>query len=248
MIVMPKYMPLENGRTVELLEDYPYVSESDYTIIVPTGFKSDLASVPRILWPIFPPFGRYTPAAVIHDYLYDTGITTKQEADKMFLEISKKCGVELINRYLMYYAVVLFGFPNYAYTDIIKKYEGLSLTKYVCPGGVSTIGYGHSNVENLEKITENDADILLGKDIFRVHQQLKKYVKVRLNRNQIDALTSFVFNIGETQFSKSTLLKKLNAGDTKGAAEEFLRWNKAGGNVLKGLIKRRTEERNLFLK
>lgn len=71
---------------------------------------------------------------------------------------------------------------------------------------------------------------------------------VPLSQNQFDALVSLVYNIGETAFSNSTLLKKLNAKDYQGAADQFPRWNKGGGQVLKGLVRRRADERDLFLK
>jgi hypothetical protein len=72
-------------------------------------------------------------------------------------------------------------------------------------------------------------------------------VKVPLTQNQFDALVSLVYNIGQTAFSNSTLLKKLNAKDYQGAADQFLRWNKGGGKVMKGLVRRREAERALFL-
>ncbi|WP_312069487.1 lysozyme, partial [Acinetobacter sp.] len=73
-------------------------------------------------------------------------------------------------------------------------------------------------------------------------------VKVPLSQNQFDALVSLTYNIGSTAFKNSTLLKKLNAKDYAGAADQFLRWNKGGGKVLKGLVRRREAERALFLK
>lgn len=73
-------------------------------------------------------------------------------------------------------------------------------------------------------------------------------VEVPLNQNQFDALASFTYNLGETNLSSSTLLKKLNAKDYTGASNEFLKWNRAGGKVLNGLVRRREAERNLFLK
>lgn len=73
-------------------------------------------------------------------------------------------------------------------------------------------------------------------------------MKVSINQNQFDALVSLTYNIGEQAFKDSTLLAKLNKGDIKGAAEQFPRWNKGGGQVLKGLVRRRADERELFLK
>jgi lysozyme len=72
-------------------------------------------------------------------------------------------------------------------------------------------------------------------------------VKAPINQNQFDALVSFVYNVGAGNFAKSTLLKKLNKADYQGAGDEFLRWNRGGGKVLNGLIRRRDAERSLFL-
>ena len=71
--------------------------------------------------------------------------------------------------------------------------------------------------------------------------------RVKLNQNQFDALVSFTYNLGAGALGSSTLLGKLNRGDFEGAADEFPKWNKAGGKVLNGLVKRRAAERSLFL-
>ena len=97
-------------------------------------------------------------------------------------------------------------------------------------------------------ITEEQAEALLRKDIAWVEDAINTKVVVHLNQNQYDALASLIYNIGAGAFSKSTLLKMLNAGDYKGAAEQFLRWNRQKGKVLNGLTRRRQEERELFLK
>jgi Protein of unknown function (DUF1353) len=85
--------------------DYP----SDDVIRVPAGAVTDLASVPRILWAIFPPHGRWAKAAIIHDYLYANAIGTKDYADLVFLEAMAVLGVPVVRRTLMFWAVSLFG-------------------------------------------------------------------------------------------------------------------------------------------
>ncbi|EFI4072610.1 DUF1353 domain-containing protein [Escherichia coli] len=80
---------------------------------VPEGYVTDLASVPRILWSVFPPHGRYAKAAIIHDWLYDNALRTKREADKIFLDAMCVLGVPRWRRVLMYAAVRLFGRGNY---------------------------------------------------------------------------------------------------------------------------------------
>tara|TARA_Y100000034_G_scaffold87941_1_gene105488 strand:+ start:730 stop:1359 length:630 start_codon:yes stop_codon:yes gene_type:complete len=132
--------------------------------------------------------------------------------------------------------------------DLIKKYEGFREDAYKCPAGVWTIGYGSTKgVEKGDIITEARADIRLNKYIDEnVETVIDRYVKVPLNQNQYDALGSFIYNLGETNFKDSTLLKKLNGKNYEGAANEFKRWNKASGKVLRGLVKRRAEEADLF--
>lgn len=137
--------------------------------------------------------------------------------------------------------------------DLIKKHEGLRLKAYLpTPYDVWTIGYGHTSTayEGMV-ITEKKAEKLLRADLKWVRDVLAKEVKVPITQEQYDALASFVFNLGGANFRNSTLLRKLNAYDYVGAADEFLRWNKQrqGGRmvVLLGLTKRRTEERALFL-
>lgn len=132
--------------------------------------------------------------------------------------------------------------------DIIKEYEGLRLKSYKCPAGVWTIGYGSTaGVKKGMEITESEADQRLIVDLMVSEYAIERAVKPLLNDNQFSALASFVFNVGAGKFGQSTLLKKLNAGDVNGAADEFLKWNKGGGKVLPGLVKRRAAERDLFL-
>lgn len=132
---------------------------------------------------------------------------------------------------------------------LIKQSEGLSLQVYKDAVGLPTIGYGHliKAGESFTTITEAQAEALLKSDLKQFEVCVTNMVTVKLNQNQFDALVSFAFNLGCANLKSSTLLKKLNAGDYAGAANEFLRWNKAGGKVLAGLTTRRAAEKVLFL-
>lgn len=133
--------------------------------------------------------------------------------------------------------------------DKIKEHESLSLTPYKDIAGKWTIGYGHllKPGEWWESITEQFATVLLSEDLKIAEDAIKNLVKVSLNQNQFDALTSFVFNVGVDAFSQSTLLKRINSKDYTGAANEFTRWKYAGGNISQGLLSRRKREQALFL-
>ncbi len=131
---------------------------------------------------------------------------------------------------------------------LIKEFEGLRLEAYICPAGVPTIGYGSTaGVKMGDRITEQQADALLLKDLERFEKGVRDAVKVPLTSNQFSALVSFAFNLGVGALQKSTLLQLLNKRDYKGAADQLLRWNKANGRVLEGLRRRREAERKLFL-
>ncbi|POT54650.1 lysozyme [Citrobacter amalonaticus] len=133
--------------------------------------------------------------------------------------------------------------------NIIKHFEGLRLQAYKCPANIWTIGYGHTaSVLPNDVITREQAITLLRKDVEESERAVKHYVHVPLTQNQFDALVSFVFNLGGGNFSTSTLLKKLNAGDYNGAASEFGRWVNVGGKPQPGLVRRREAESELFLK
>lgn len=138
--------------------------------------------------------------------------------------------------------------------DLIKGFEGKRLVAYDDGVGVWTIGYGTIKypsgvrVKKGDTCTEAQAETYLKSDLVKFENAINRLVKVPLNQNQFDALASFTYNLGETNLSKSTLLRKLNAKDYKGAADQFLVWNKAGGRVLTGLVRRREAERSLFLK
>jgi len=131
---------------------------------------------------------------------------------------------------------------------LIKQCEGLRLEAYKCPGGVWTIGFGHTkNVHAGDIITKEQAEELLKKDVKSAEYYVNKEVKHELNQNQYDALVSFVFNIGSVKFRCSTLLMRLNNGNYKAAAEQFENWVYSKGKKLDGLIKRRKAEKMLFL-
>lgn len=96
-------------------------------------------------------------------------------------------------------------------------------------------------------IKQETAERLLKVGLVSYESDVSRLVKVSLTQGQFDALVSFTYNLGARSLSTSTLLRKLNAGDYAGAADEFMRWNKAGGKVLNGLTRRREAERALFL-
>lgn len=126
---------------------------------------------------------------------------------------------------------------------LIKKYEGCILEAYRCPAGVWTIGYGHTHrVTKGMSITEEIAESLLREDVLPI-EKLLNGMGINFRQCQFDALVSFVFNVGEGNFNTSTLKKKIVAGAADGEiAAEFKKWNKGGGKVLPGLIRRREEE------
>lgn len=131
--------------------------------------------------------------------------------------------------------------------DLIKSFEGLRLSAYKCPADVWTIGHGTTaGVKPGQTITKERAEELLREDVERFEAQVLRLVKVPLSQGQFDALVSFTYNLGAGNLSNSTLLRLLNAGDYAGAADQFDRWNKAGGKVLAGLVRRRAAERALF--
>ncbi len=133
--------------------------------------------------------------------------------------------------------------------NLIKEFEGYREQAYLCAGEKWTIGYGHTDgVKKGDKITPEKAIEYLKSDLRTAETAVQNYVKVPLTQTQYDVLVSFTYNVGAGAFKRSTLLKKLNLGDYKGASKEFERWIKANGKVLGGLIKRRTIEKDLFLK
>lgn len=132
---------------------------------------------------------------------------------------------------------------------LIKVNEGFRRKMYLCPAGLPTIGYGHVILkgERFEEITEEEAGALLQKDLAGIESNVNSLVKVALTQNQFDALVSFTYNVGPGNFSRSTLLRKLNSGDYEAASGQFKRWVYGGGVILPGLVTRREEEKELFL-
>jgi lysozyme len=160
---------------------------------------------------------------------------------------------------------------NQAGLDLIKSFEGIldgdpstaNLDPYLDPIGIWTIGWGHAIVvgkdflrgkQNRARafalypggLTIPEAETLLRADVMDKCRDVDSLVKVSLNDNQYAAVVSFTFNLGIGNLKQSTLLKKINAGDFVGAANEFAKWNKAGGKVLAGLTRRRAAEAELF--
>lgn len=151
---------------------------------------------------------------------------------------------------------------NKATLDLITEYEGFVPNWYADPAHgwkVPTAMYGHTNATGNPPFYKSEADRkikftkeqgidTLKLDLAGYEASVKKAVKVPLNENQYGALVSFTYNLGAANLGKSTLLKKLNAGDYAGGANEFGKWNKAGGKVMAGLTRRREAEKALFLK
>ncbi|WJM55987.1 lysozyme [Pseudomonas asiatica] len=132
--------------------------------------------------------------------------------------------------------------------SLIKSFEGLRLHAYQDSVGVWTIGYGATRgVKAGMKISKEQAERMLLNDVQRFEPELERLITAPLNQNQWDALMSFTYNLGATNLESSTLRRLLNAGSYTAAAEQFPRWNKAGGQVLTGLTRRRAAERDLFL-
>ena len=134
--------------------------------------------------------------------------------------------------------------------ELIKRFEGCSLVSYCCPAGVWTIGYGHTgaDVKEGKKITGHEADQILMRDVAHACANVTCLVKAELNNNELAALTSFVFNVGAAAFTRSTMLKLLNAGKPRlSVSAEFNKWVFAKGRELPGLGLRRDAERKLFL-
>jgi len=137
--------------------------------------------------------------------------------------------------------------------SLIKKHEGCKLTAYKCPAGVWTIGFGNTKyadgkaVKEGERITIKQAEELFAKVVNEFSYSVYFLCGEYVNQNQFDALTSFAYNVGIGAFKKSTLLKLVRANANNPLIRnEFAKWNKAGGKVLKGLTNRRKEEADLY--
>jgi lysozyme len=130
--------------------------------------------------------------------------------------------------------------------SLIAQREGLSLKAYRDAVGIWTIGVGHTPAYQGQTISHTQADELLAADLARFEACVNDAVKVPITTDAFDALVSLAFNIGETAFRRSTLLRKLNAGDQAGAANQFLVWHRAGNKPFI-LSPRRRAERLQFL-
>lgn len=137
--------------------------------------------------------------------------------------------------------------------ELIKDFEGFSSSSYLDVVNIPTIGFGNTFYEDGrkvklgEQISKTDAlkllEVIANRDFA---DKIFPSIKVKVTQNQFDAMVSLAYNIGAGAFLKSTLLKKVNAGDFAGAGEEFLRWNKANGKEVLGLTRRREREKQLF--
>lgn len=140
--------------------------------------------------------------------------------------------------------------------DLMHKYEGLRLDAYLCPAKVWTIGYGNTFYENGTKVKQGDkitnqrANELFNNIVEqRFATPLRTLLKAKINNNQFSALVCLAYNIGIGAVGKSTLLRLVNANpNDANIRAQFMRWNRAGGKVLRGLTLRREAEANLYFK
>lgn len=139
--------------------------------------------------------------------------------------------------------------------QLIKDWEGFEMFPYLCPAGVPTIGYGATYYPDTKQrvrlddrpISESYASILLEEMVVRYANGVDRYVSSPINENQFSALVSFSYNVGLGAFKGSTLLKRINNDpNDPDITRQFMRWNKGGGTVLKGLVKRRKAENELY--
>ncbi len=131
--------------------------------------------------------------------------------------------------------------------SLIKKFEGCELESYQDAVGVWTIGYGHTkNIKEGMTISKEQADNMLLNELDEYCEYVEKAVDVTLKQCEFDALVAWTYNLGPTNLNESTMLKKLNNKEYQDVPHEIKRWNKAGGKVLQGLIRRREAESLLF--
>ena len=139
--------------------------------------------------------------------------------------------------------------------QIIKEFEGYREKAYRCSGKVWTLGWGTTKYPTGQRVLEGDrvykedAEKYLLNDLRWAENTVNKKVKVEISQGMYNSLVSFVYNLGSSIFTESncTLLRKLNAKDYTGASNEFKRWNRAGGKVVRGLVNRRYKESNMFV-
>jgi lysozyme len=142
---------------------------------------------------------------------------------------------------------------NQAGIKLMHDFEGCKLTAYLCPANKWTIGYGNTYyetgkpVQQGDKITQQEADDLFGLIAEDFAKRVRALLRVIINENQFSALVSFAYNAGVANLNKSTLLRKVNANPLDPTIDaEFLKWNKANGQVLAGLTRRRQAESKLY--
>lgn len=146
----------------------------------------------------------------------------------------------------------MMGVNNLTYSgkglSLTEQCEGCSLTAYQDQVGVWTIGYGHTGADVIPSlaITQQQAEALLAKDVLAAAHCVNTMVKLQLTQSEFDALVDFVFNLGMGAFVRSTLLADLNGGNIAAAAAQFACWDRAGGVVVAGLLRRRQAEADLF--
>ena len=150
--------------------------------------------------------------------------------------------------------------------ELIRHHEGVRFKPYRCPARLWTVGVGHVIVPDHAKtpfderlnlklpkewnrqLTMEEVDAILQNDLKRFEAGVRKLCPSNLSQSRLDALVSFSFNVGLGNLQRSSIRMRHNRGDFAGAADEFMKWTKAAGKVLPGLVKRRTDERNLYLK
>ena len=130
---------------------------------------------------------------------------------------------------------------------LIKKFEGCELEAYKCPAGIWTIGFGFTkSVKEGDIWSQSHAEEMLDIELEEYEEYVTDLVDVPLNENQFSSLVAWCYNLGPTNLVQSTLLSKLNAGLYEDVPHEIKRWNKANGEVLEGLVRRREAEALLF--
>ena len=142
---------------------------------------------------------------------------------------------------------------NKAGLNIIKHFEGWSAEPYLCPANRWTIAYGstwdiagHPVTADHPRITEKQGEALLRKEVHHIEGAIGRLIKVPLTENQFSALCSWGYNVGSGNVQNSTLRMLINRQNYEGASDEFRKWRKAGGKILKGLVVRRKAEQQLF--
>ncbi|MEG3080825.1 lysozyme [Halomonas sp. 5021] len=133
-------------------------------------------------------------------------------------------------------------------TAVVSFYEGYEPTAYQDPVGIPTICYGHTATARMgQTLSQKQCTELLKADLGHAFEVVDRHAQIKLPAPTRAALASFVYNVGEGAFARSTLLRKLNQGDLRGACQELPRWVYAQGRKLKGLVNRRATERELCL-